>query len=235
MPSAGLVRVPDSVSLLDASTLAVTGLGSYWAVATRAKVKEGSRVFINGGTTACGLVGIQVAKALGAYVVATGNPASTELLTSLGADEVIDYRAVGDLSAQLAQTYAGKPFDLVYDTQGVEGLFARSPAYLRPEGPFLDIAGRANQTGFRHVLAMVWSVTMRSSLPVIFGGVPKTYEFFHVPAAERRQALESVVGLVATGEVKAVVDSSYKFEDAREAYARFASGRCVGKVVVHVE
>lgn len=102
---------------------------------------------------------MQLAKVYGAHVVTTCSPSSKSLVSSLGADELIDYRAV-DLVKHLSKTYNEDKFDIIFDTVGVGELFYASPAYLKvrrrcytkasndtvadasqpqPNGPFLDI------------------------------------------------------------------------------------------------
>lgn len=125
-PSSFLVRIPPSIPFTDASTLGCAGLVSLWAIRHVAAVTPGSRVFINGGSSGTGLFAIQFAKALGAYVVATGSgEAGARLLKGLGADEVVDYRQVGPLAKYLGKTYggAGKQFDVVHDCIGVSDLY----------------------------------------------------------------------------------------------------------------
>lgn len=88
--------------------------------------------FQNGGSGGVGTIAIQVAKVYGAYVVKTASPASTELVKSLGADEIIDYRSV-DLPAYLSENYGtgDKVFDIVLDAAGVSKLYYASPKYSK--------------------------------------------------------------------------------------------------------
>lgn len=82
------------------------------------------------------------ARAYGAYVAPTGSPSSTELLKSLGADEVINYRSV-NLSSYLSTNFGGNEmFDVVLDTQGVSELYHASPGFLK----VLIILSRSPQT-----------------------------------------------------------------------------------------
>jgi NADPH:quinone reductase-like Zn-dependent oxidoreductase len=62
-------------------------------------VKQGDRIFINGGSGGCGVFGIQFAKAAGCYVVTSCSTPNTELCRSLGADEVVDYKKTSVLEA----------------------------------------------------------------------------------------------------------------------------------------
>jgi NADPH:quinone reductase-like Zn-dependent oxidoreductase len=117
--------VPASIPLTEASTLGCAGIVSLWGIKHAAGVKPGQRVFVNGGSSGTGLFAVQFAKALGAYVVATGSGQSGELLTKLGVDEVVDYRKVGPLAQYLGKTYGSKEtqFDVVHDCIGVSELF----------------------------------------------------------------------------------------------------------------
>lgn len=82
----------------------------------------------------------QIAKAHGAYVVSTTSPASDALTSTLGADELIDYRAV-DLPKELTKRF-GAPetkFDLVFDTVGVKDVYNAAGSFLKSHGQYLDI------------------------------------------------------------------------------------------------
>jgi len=71
-------------------------------------------------------------------VVTTSSPSSDSLVSTLGADEMIDYHSV-DLPKHLAEKYGGAKFDLVFDTIGVKSVWEGSEGFLKPEGQYLDI------------------------------------------------------------------------------------------------
>ena len=75
----------------------------------------------------------QIAKSYGAYVVSTTSPSSQSIVSTLGADELIDYHAV-DLPAFLRDNYGKteeKRFDIIFDTVGVEGVYQVAPKILK--------------------------------------------------------------------------------------------------------
>lgn len=80
------------------------------------KAKSGDRVLINGGTSGVGVFAIQMAKAIGCYVVVTCSSASFDTVKGFGADEVVDYKD-GNLTEKLSREYgsADKRFDIVFD------------------------------------------------------------------------------------------------------------------------
>lgn len=229
-----LVRVPDGVSMTDAGSLPGAGPTSYHVLSTQAKIPPGARVFVNGGTSGTGLMAVQILRHRGAYVVATGNPASLDLLTALGADEVIDYRAVGDLPAYLGAKYGDEPFDYVYDTVGAHALFYGSPAYLTPAGVYLDIAGAYDQKTFVEFLRAVGAILGKLVWPRVLGGAPRRFAFSFAPDGGKQAALQAVIDLVARGEIKIVLDSEHAFEDVKAGFRIADSGRAKGKIVVRV-
>uniref|UniRef100_K3XCM5 Enoyl reductase (ER) domain-containing protein n=1 Tax=Globisporangium ultimum (strain ATCC 200006 / CBS 805.95 / DAOM BR144) TaxID=431595 RepID=K3XCM5_GLOUD len=82
---------PKNLSFNEAAGVPLVGQTSWNVLFTHGKLKKGERVLILGGSSATGAFGIQLAKAFGAYVIATTSFRNTELVKSLGADQVIDY------------------------------------------------------------------------------------------------------------------------------------------------
>jgi NADPH:quinone reductase-like Zn-dependent oxidoreductase len=90
-PAESLAPAPISIPLADAAALPLVGLTAYQALFEHAELKAGQRILISGAGGAVGGYAVQLAKAAGAYVIATGSPRSSQHLTSAGADEVIDH------------------------------------------------------------------------------------------------------------------------------------------------
>src|SRR5215831_3315274 len=89
-----LAAKPRRLSFEEAAGIPVVGETAWRALVTIADAKAGQRVLILGGAGGVGSSAVQIAKARGAYVVATASPSHNELLRSLGADEVVDYHNV---------------------------------------------------------------------------------------------------------------------------------------------
>jgi NADPH:quinone reductase-like Zn-dependent oxidoreductase len=90
-PAESLAPAPISIPLADAAALPLVGLTAYQALFEHAELKAGQRSLISGAGGAVGGYAVQLAKAAGAYVIATGSPRSSQHLTAAGADEVIDH------------------------------------------------------------------------------------------------------------------------------------------------
>jgi NADPH:quinone reductase-like Zn-dependent oxidoreductase len=97
-----LAPAPTSIPLADAAALPLVGLTAYQALFEHAELTAGQRILISGAGGAVGGYAVQLAKAAGAYVIATGSPRSSERLAVRGVDEVIDHTTV-DVAAAVSQ------------------------------------------------------------------------------------------------------------------------------------
>ena len=89
-----VAKKPAKISYEEASGIPVVGETAYRALHEVAKLQKGQRILIHGGAGGVGSAGVQIAKAQGAYVIATASPRNHDFLRSIGADEVIDYNTV---------------------------------------------------------------------------------------------------------------------------------------------
>ena len=118
----------------EAAALPLAGLTAWQALVDTAQVAAGQRVLIHGAGGGVGHLAVQIAKARGAYVIGTASAAKHDLIASLGADELIDYRAT-DFAAHVDGV------DVVLDTIGGE-VARRSIGVLRRGGLLVTIVGR---------------------------------------------------------------------------------------------
>lgn len=93
-PVTAVAAKPPQMSFEEAAGLPIVGETAWRAMVTVANVQAGQRVLIHGGAGGVGSAAVQIAKARGAYVIATASPSHNELLHSLGADQVLDYNSV---------------------------------------------------------------------------------------------------------------------------------------------
>ncbi|HEV2702329.1 MAG TPA: NADP-dependent oxidoreductase [Steroidobacteraceae bacterium] len=124
---------PAHMSFEEAAGIPVVGETAWRAMVVVAKVQRGQRVLIEGGAGGVGSSAVQIAKARGAYVIATASPAHNALLRSLGADEVIDYH---DAHAEGAINN----LDVVLNTVDI-ATGERSIAMLRKGGILVSVVG----------------------------------------------------------------------------------------------
>ncbi|WP_342362366.1 NADP-dependent oxidoreductase [Terrarubrum flagellatum] len=205
-PSRHFVRKPKALSFAEAAALPLVGLTAWQSLVDTAGVKRGDRVLIHAAAGGVGHVAVQIAKALGAHVIATASAEKRDFVRGLGADEVIDYRTT-------PFDKAVRDIDVVLETVG--GDYAeRSFATLRPNGLLVTIVDRMSQT-----------LPVRAKeLGVRFAGVAVE------PDA---QGLAELIKLVEAGKLKPHVEQTFPLEQAADAH-RFLAGRPKGKVVLTV-
>ncbi|MEI5997913.1 NADP-dependent oxidoreductase [Paraburkholderia bengalensis] len=92
-PARHLALKPKNLSFEDAAAVPLAGLTAWQMLADYAQVKKGDRVLINGASGGCGHLAVQIAKAMGAYVIAVAGASKASFVKELGADQVIDYTA----------------------------------------------------------------------------------------------------------------------------------------------
>jgi NADPH:quinone reductase-like Zn-dependent oxidoreductase len=108
-------------------------LAAWQALVDRAHTKPGQKVLIHAGSGGLGSTVIQLAKHLGATVATTASGENAELVRSLGADVVVDYR-----KEDFAKVVSG--YDVVLDSLGGENL-EKSLTVLKPGGHAIGVAG----------------------------------------------------------------------------------------------
>jgi alkaline phosphatase D len=213
--------LPKNVSVEDAASVGIVGLTEFQAI--NPNVKRGDKVFINGGSGGTGVLGIQVAKALGCHVTTTCSTPNVPLCKSLGADEVIDYKTtniVKELSSK------GREISLVVDNIGSpSNLYKASNAFVLPDGHFKQVGVTPDLSG----MALVGGNMLR---PGFLGGGKAKYQVIMGQGSQSN--LQTLAGWMAEGKVKAVLDSVYEWEDAPKAYEKLKLGRTKGKIVIKV-
>lgn len=132
VPEIGLARKPSSATHEQAAAMALSALTAWQALIDRARLQPQEKVLITGGSGGVGVYAVQIARARGADVTATGGAAGRELVTHLGAHQYLDY-AAGPVGRELSG------FDVVLDAAGTgddEALYR----VLRPSGRMILLA-----------------------------------------------------------------------------------------------
>ena len=129
---------PSRLSHVQAATVPIGALTAWQGLFDRAKLKDGERILIHGGSGAVGLYAIQLASRAGAHVITTASARNFDFLLKLGASEVIDYHT---------ERFDEKvdELDVIFDTVGGETLH-RSWSLLKPSGRAVTIAANSEGT-----------------------------------------------------------------------------------------
>ena len=131
-PVAHLALKPAILSFEEAAAAPLAVLTAWQALTEHGHLKAGERVLIQAASGGVGHLGVQLAKALGAYVIGTASGKNEAFVRSLGADEFVDYT-----QNNVEETISD--IDLVFDTAGADTIFA-SAKVLRPNGRLISIA-----------------------------------------------------------------------------------------------
>jgi NADPH:quinone reductase-like Zn-dependent oxidoreductase len=198
-----LAEIPDGVSDQDAVALCFGGSTAlnYFG---RGKLAAGESLLVNGASGAVGVMAVQIAKDLGAEVTAVCSGANAELVSSLGADHVVDY-TTEDF------TENGRRYDVIMDNHG-NAPYARVKGSLAPDGRFLMVVGDLPQ--------MLAAIRQKH---VIASGDNSAL------AAESFRRLMSLAG---EGRLRAVIDTVLPFGQVIEAHRRVDGGHKVGSIVL---
>ncbi|MDH7801421.1 MULTISPECIES: NADP-dependent oxidoreductase [unclassified Rhizobium] len=220
---------PNNLTMEEAASVPLVALTAWQVLVERANVQKGQKVLIHAGSGGVGTIAIQLAKYLGAYVAATTSTSNIDLVKSLGADSVIDYKK--DDFEKVLQGY-----DLVLNSLGKDTL-EKSLAVLKPGGKLISISGppdpdfaRQNGSGwlFRQVMRLLSSSIRRKSKRL---GISYSFLFMTANGVQ----LEKITSLIETGNIRPVVDRVFPFEKTNEALDYVQTGRAKGKVVVAVK
>lgn len=220
---------PANLDFKEAASIPMVGLTSWQALKVRADLKPGEKVFIPAGSGGIGTFAIQLAKHLGAKVATTTSTGNMDLVRSLGADEVIDYKkqAFEDLLSD---------FDAVLGTVKGDALH-QSLRILKPGGKVVSLIGppdAAFARGRGMNFVMVFALGMLSRK--IMGAAKKrgiAYSFLFVHPDGRQ--LAEIGELLKAGVIRPVIDKTFPFDQAKEALAYLEKGRAKGKVVVCIK
>lgn len=204
-PALHLAPKPAQLSHVEASALPVVGLTAWQGLVDLAGVTEGHRVLVHGGGGGVGHVAIQIAKALGAYVITTAGGSKRKFVEDLGADEVVDYTAVDF-------TRAVRDVDVVLDTIGGDTV-ERSLEVLRPGGHLVTAVAEDDAE-----LAAMYAAAGRR-----FSGIAVDPDPI---------ALRGLVGLVEQGRLRVHVQETFPFERVVDAHRLLDAGHLQGKLVL---
>ena len=216
-PAHALVKTPPHLDDVEAAALPCAGLTAWSSVVKLGGVTPGQTVLTQG-TGGVSLFALQFAKMCGARVIATSsNDAKIERLKSLGADITINYKATPDWGKK-ARELIGDGVDLVVEVGGV-GTLNESIRATRIGGTiaFIGVLAGTPPANSRLPLMVMQQQRLQG---VTVGSV---------------EDLQAMCDAIVQNGMKPVVDRTFPFDQAREAFAHMASGAHFGKVAIVIE
>jgi NADPH:quinone reductase-like Zn-dependent oxidoreductase len=215
-PARALVKTPEHLSDIEAAALPCAGLTAWSAVVKLGDVKPGQIVLVQG-TGGVSLFALQFAKMCGARVIATSSSdAKIDRLKQLGADLTLNYRSTPDWGKK-AREWSRHGVDLVVEVGGV-GTLNESIRATRIGGTiaFIGVLAGSPASELRLPLMVMQQQRLQG---VTVGSV---------------EDLQAMVDGITVNRMKPVIDKTFAFDQAREAFAHMASGAHFGKVAIAI-
>lgn len=214
IPAVNLVKLPEAISFVDGSVIANAIGTPYHALTKRARVQPGERVIVTGAGGGVGAHAIQLAKMMGAFVMAVDiGEEKLSLAHELGADVVYD-GSTGDFSVVAREWTKDEGVEVVLELVGTK-TFESS----------LKSLGR----GGRMVIVGSHTGTILSVSPQAM--IANEWEILGSRNVTKRELAE-VVALVAAGRIKPIVTGTYPLEEAETLHQRLRKQEIIGRVVL---
>lgn len=217
--------IPDGLDFGQAAGFTITYSTSYHALKQSANLQRGETVLVLGAAGGVGITAVEIAKAMGANVIAAASTDDKlEFTVSAGADETVNYSAVS-LREAVKEISSGAGVDVVYDPVGGE-IGEQALRTLARHGRYLVIgfaSGKIPEFPANLVLLKEASI-----IGVWWG-----------PWASRNpklqaQNLEAMGKMIAAGQLQPRVTKSYALDEFREAFRAITTRRVRGKIVFHM-
>ena len=174
-----------------------------------AHIRKGQKILVYGASGSIGTAGVQLAKYFEADVTAVCNTKNVELVKSLGADEVIDYK-------QEDFTKNGKTYDIIFDAVGKHS-FSRCKGSLKPGGAYVAT------DGFRNLFLALWTSRIGDKKAL-----------FPIPPHYTQKNVLFIKKVIEAGKYRAVIDRCYPLEQVVEATRYVETQQKTGNVVLTI-
>jgi len=214
IPALNLVKIPETISFPQGSVIANAIGTPYHALTKRARLQPGERIIVTGAGGGVGSHAIQLAKMMGAFVMAVdiGDEKLT-LASELGADVVFD-ASLGDFSETAREWTNGEGVEVVFELVGTKTF---------------DSSIKSLSRGGRMVIVGSHTGTELKASPQAM--IANEWEILGSRNVTKRELAE-VVNLVAAGKVKPIVTGTYPLEEAEALHQKLRKQEIIGRVVL---
>jgi len=222
-PVEALVRMPDGLDFEVAASMTLTYGTAYHALADRAALQAGETVLVLGAAGGVGLAAVEIAKAMGARVIAAASSAGKlAVCRAYGADVLIDYSRE-DLREAIRAATGGTGPDVVVDPVG--------GAYSEPALRSIAWRGRHLVVGFANgeIPKLPWNLMLLKGASVVgvFWG-----DFSRKEPQANAAAMRTLLDWMMAGKLKPLVSKRYALADTAQALQDMEARKVTGKVVI---
>jgi NADPH:quinone reductase-like Zn-dependent oxidoreductase len=212
-----VLQKPEHLGWEEAAALTLDHLTAWRMLMTRAAVRPGETVLINGVGGGAALAGLQIARLAGCRTIVTSSSDDKLARASeLGADHGLNYKTTGDMAMAVRGLTGGRGADVIFDTVGAATLQANMGA-IRRGGRIVNCGVTGGAQGQLNMQALYWNQVS------ILGSTMGSDDDF-------RQMLAAV----SQAKLRPVIDSVYPLEEIQAATERLEAGLQFGKIVVTV-
>jgi len=205
-----LALKPSNLTFEQAAALPQCGLIALQGLAEKIQIQKGQKILINGAGGGTGSYALQLAKSYGAQVTGVDNEHKLALMTSLGADHVIDYRAQDF-------TKNGQTYDVILDLMAYHSIFDYRRA-LAPKGVYIATGGSSWLLIRLLLVAPLLSLFSSKKMSILI--------------YKPNQGLDRLKELFAAGTLVPIIDRVFPLSGAPEAMEYFGEGLAKGKLVI---
>ena len=216
VPEDGIIAtMPHNMSYIEAAVVCDGALTSMNFLKDVVKIEEGQKILINGASGSLGTAAVQLAKYYGAEVTGVCSTGNIEMIKSLGADHVIDYKK-DDFTKNL------DCYDIIYDTVG-KSSYSKCKGALKEKGAFISPV-----LNFKLLLQMMWTSKI--------GNKKAKFSATGIrPMSELRALLNQTKEIIELGKLKSIIDKQYSLEKIADAHSYVDKGHKKGNVVISID
>jgi NADPH:quinone reductase-like Zn-dependent oxidoreductase len=208
---------PANVTFEQAASVPIAAITALQALRDKGALQPGQKVLINGASGGVGTFAVQIAKSMGAEVTGVCSTRNVDLVRSLGADHVIDYRRED-------YTRSGQHFDLIIDNVGNHSLLANRKV-LNPGGKLVMIGGSSGK----------WLEPLMGPIAGLLLSPFMDEDFVMLLARLDPDDLALLGELMQAGKMVPTIDRRYPLGKVQEAIRYSEEGHARGKIIINVE
>jgi len=196
---------PASLSYIESAAVPLAALTALQALTIHGELQKGQKVLIHNASGGVGNFAVQIAKHLGAYVIATGSLEKNDFIMGLGADEFIDYKQ-DDFEQYVSD------IDLVFAAVGGNNIVERSLDVIKPNGRLISLLDEIDEKKAQS----------------------QNIQYSCMLAEPSKSGLNTITDMLESSQLKVTIDSIFNLDDARLAMIKSESARATGKIVIDV-
>jgi NADPH:quinone reductase-like Zn-dependent oxidoreductase len=212
-----VVHKPANMSFEQAATVPIAAITALQALRDKGQLQAGQKVLINGASGGVGTFAVQIAKSMGAEVTGVCSTRNLDMVRSIGADHVFDYK-------QEDYTRSGQHYDLIIDMVGNHSPLVNREV-LTPNGKLVIVGGPKGN----------WLGPLMGMIKAMLVGPFVDQEMLTLMARLKADDLATLADLMQSGKVTPVIDRRYSLSDIPAAIGYSEEGHVRGKIAVYIE